>query len=321
MGNGCSGKQSVDRPEEAKAPEQAPPKEQTQSPSSKKDDSPIKAAAAEPKEDDTKEDVAKEDVAKEADAKEEDAKDDTVKEEASKEDVAAEDVAEETEKKGTCIILIGPPGAGKGTHAPKLVELLNIPHLSTGDMLRAAVAEGTELGQKAKALMDDGKLVSDDLVNSIVVEALNGDQCQSGFILDGYPRTVKQAEFLDDALKQNGGRKITHIVQLNVPDEELKERILGRLIHKPSGRSYHTKFSPPKEEGKDDVTGEPLIKRGDDNEETLTRRLGAFHAQTAPVVEHYTTIDPQCVFPIDANCKPDDVWKRVSECFEVAKEE
>jgi len=318
MGNGCGGKQSVDKPEEATAPEQAPPKPKTESPSSKKDASPIKADKADEAE------VAEPKEAEEAAA----ADDDAVKEEVPKDDVAAEDVAaeevavaDETEKKETCIILIGPPGAGKGTHAPKLVELLDIPHLSTGDMLRAAVAAGTELGQKAKALMDEGNLVSDDLVNFIVVESLNDDKCQSGFILDGYPRTVKQAEFLDDSLKENGDRKITHIVTLNVPDEELKERILGRLIHKPSGRSYHTKFSPPKEEGKDDVTGEPLIKRGDDNEETLTQRLEAFHAQTAPVVAHYTEIDPQCVFPIDANCKPDDVWKLVSECFEVAKEE
>merc|ERR1712083_1023501 len=124
-------------------------------------------------------------------------------------------------------------------------------------------------------------------VNGIVSEALNGDRCRNGFILEGYPRTVVQAQFLDDALAKSGGRKITHLVQLVVPDEELKARILGRLIHKASGRSYHTKFNPPKEEMKDDITGEPLIKRGDDNEGSLTKRLDAYGKQTAPVVDHY----------------------------------
>merc|ERR1719411_693096 len=134
-----------------------------------------------------------------------------------------------------CIILTGPPGAGKGTQAPRLVEMLGVPHLSTGDMLRAAVAAGTELGKQAKGLMDAGKLVSDDLVNNIVAEALASDKCKNGFILDGYPRTVVQAQFLDKSLAENE-RKITHLLQLKVPDDELKVRILGRLIHKASGR-------------------------------------------------------------------------------------
>jgi len=220
-----------------------------------------------------------------------------------------------------CVILIGPPGSGKGTHAPKLVDLLGIPHLSTGDMLRAAVAAETDLGKKAKAMMDEGQLVSDELVNGIVADALNGEDCRKGFILDGYPRTVEQAEFLDESLKENGGRSISHIVELKVPDEALKERILGRLIHEPSGRSYHVTFSPPKEEMKDDVTGEPLVKRGDDNEDSLGKRLEAFHAQTAPVVEHYVKNRKECVFPIDANCDTDEVWDRVSKCFASKNEE
>ena len=151
----------------------------------------------------------------------------------------------------------------------------------------------------------------------IVMEALNGDACKKGFILDGYPRTVPQAEFLDKALKENGGRTISHVVQLQVPDEELKERILGRLIHKPSGRSYHVKFNPPKEEMKDDVTGEPLIRRGDDNAESLGKRLEAFAAQTAPVVEYYQKTNNECVFQLDGNCKPAEVSSKIDACFAV----
>jgi len=213
-----------------------------------------------------------------------------------------------------CLILCGPPGAGKGTQAPRLVEMLGVPHLSTGDMLRAAVAAGTELGQKAKGLMDAGKLVDDDLVNGIVSEALSGEKCKKGFILDGYPRTVPQAKFLDESLAKNN-RRITHVVQLIVPDEELKVRILGRLIHKPSGRSYHVKFNPPKEEMKDDVTGEPLIKRGDDNEESLSKRLAAYAAQTAPVVEHYLGTNKDAVHKIDGNCKPSEVSEKIDAIF------
>eukprot|EP00484_Ammonia_sp_Unknown_P029190 CAMPEP_0197026552 /NCGR_PEP_ID=MMETSP1384-20130603/6613_1 /TAXON_ID=29189 /ORGANISM="Ammonia sp." /LENGTH=441 /DNA_ID=CAMNT_0042455239 /DNA_START=52 /DNA_END=1377 /DNA_ORIENTATION=+ len=223
-------------------------------------------------------------------------------------------MAEEKKSEDRCVILIGPPGAGKGTHAPKLVETYGIPHLSTGDMLRAAVAAGTEMGKKAKGLMDEGKLVGDDIVNGIVAEQLASDKCKNGFILDGYPRTVPQANFLDEALSKNG-RKITHVVQLIVPNEELQVRILGRLIHKPSGRSYHIKFKPPKQEMKDDVTGEPLIRRGDDNEESLTKRLDAFAKQTQPVVEHYSKKDKSVVYPLDANCKPDQVWSKINACF------
>jgi len=213
-----------------------------------------------------------------------------------------------------CVILIGPPGAGKGTQAPRLVNNLGIPHLSTGDMLRAAVAAGTELGKKAKGLMDAGKLVSDDLVNGIVAEALNGDKCKNGFILDGYPRTVVQAQFLDKALAENG-RKINYLIQLKVPNEELKVRILGRLIHKKSGRTYHVKFNPPKEEMKDDVTGEPLIRRGDDNEESLTKRLDAFDKQTKPVIDHYIKTNKQSVFSLDGNCKPSEVSSKIDAVF------
>merc|ERR550532_234528 len=226
----------------------------------------------------------------------------------------AEEKKADVQSEDRCIILIGPPGAGKGTHAPKMVDTYGVPHLSTGDMLRAAVATGTELGKKAKGLMDAGKLVDDDLVNGIVMEALNGDDCKKGFILDGYPRTVAQAKSLDDSLSKNG-RAITHVVQLVVPDDELKVRILGRLIHKPSGRSYHVKFNPPKEEMKDDVTGEPLIKRGDDNEESLGKRLKAYAEQTAPVVDHYLKTNKECVFKIDGNVKPERVSEQIDAVF------
>lgn len=339
----------MEKPEEAKAPEAAPkdnvekaevnnaaepqeavsengPKDDIPEEEAPKEDAPKEEAAVKeeaPKEEESKEEVpaeeepaADEPAAEEPKVEEEPAeepKEEVVPEDDDKEEVETE--KQEVAKSDSCIILIGPPGAGKGTHAPKLVELLDVPHLSTGDLLRAEVAAESELGKEAKAMMDKGELVSDDMVNKIVASKVNGEDCQKGFILDGYPRTVEQAQFLDQSLMENGERMITHIIELKVPDENLKERILGRLIHKPSGRSYHITFNPPKEEMKDDITGEPLIKRGDDNEESLTQRLESFHAQTAPVVEHYTSKNAKCVFPIDANCAADEVWERVSACF------
>jgi len=216
------------------------------------------------------------------------------------------------QKKYFNVILIGPPGAGKGTHAPRLVEKLGIPHLSTGDMLRAAVTAKTDVGKKAEGLMKEGKLVPDELVNEIVAEALNKKECEHGFILDGYPRTVGQAKYLDQVLAKSK-RKITYVIQLVVPDDVLKERILGRLIHKPSGRSYHVKFNPPKVKGKDDVTGEDLIQRGDDNEESLSKRLKEFRAQTEPVVAHYEPT--KVVYTIDGDTSTDKVWDKIEECF------
>ena len=170
------------------------------------------------------------------------------------------------------------------------------------------------MGKKAKVLMDKGALVGDDIVNGIVIDKLLSKECQNGFILDGYPRTVAQTKFLDNALAKKG-KKINFVIQLKVPDSELKVRILGRLIHKPSGRSYHTKFNPPKVAMKDDITGEPLIKRGDDNEESLTKRLKAFGNQTKPVIDHYTKKDAKVVHAIDGNCAPKDVWNKIDACF------
>lgn len=183
-------------------------------------------------------------------------------------------------------IFFGPPGAGKGTQAPRIKDEYCLCHLSTGDMLREAVKAGTEMGLKAKSIMDAGKLVGDDVVAGIVAEAIQGPECSKGFILDGFPRTVNQAKILDSLLKkQNVG--IDKVINLHIDDELLIKRVTGRLVHPASGRTYNLFFSPPKEAGKDDVTGEPLIQRGDDTEEKLRTRLQEFHNKTTPVLQYY----------------------------------
>ena len=194
------------------------------------------------------------------------------------------------------LILFGPPGAGKGTHAPKIVDKLNIPQLSTGDMLRAAVAAGTEVGKKAKAAMDSGALVTDEIVVGIIADRIKEKDCDAGFILDGFPRTLQQSKMLDETLAKTG-EAVSRVIELSVPDAVLTERICGRWVHKSSGRSYHVKFAPPKSlpDGEtptpanmlDDETGEALVQRSDDTEAALSSRLKAYHAQTVPVLEHY----------------------------------
>jgi adenylate kinase len=184
------------------------------------------------------------------------------------------------------IILLGPPGCGKGTHAPKIKEENCLCHLATGDMLRAAVAAGTEMGKKAKDVMNAGGLVSDDIVVGIISEAIQQPECQKGFILDGFPRTVTQAEKLDEML-QKRNESLNAVVNFEIPDSVLIPRVTGRLIHPASGRSYHRLFNKPKVEGKDDITGEPLIQRADDNETSMVTRLNAFHAQTKPLIDYY----------------------------------
>jgi len=203
------------------------------------------------------------------------------------------------------IVLIGPPGSGKGTQAPIIKEKYDLCHLATGDLLRAAVTAGTEMGKKAKAVMESGGLVSDDIVVGIIKDNIKTPECKKGFILDGFPRTTEQAKTLDSMLVSERVGKIDAVLEFKVPDEILVERICGRLIHAASGRSYHVKFAPPKVEGKDDITGEPLMKRKDDNESTLRNRLNAFHSQTKPVVDYYAK---QGLYsPIDANQKSDTV--------------
>ncbi|MCO5571030.1 hypothetical protein L7F22_024761 [Adiantum nelumboides] len=179
------------------------------------------------------------------------------------------------------VILVGPPGCGKGTQSPILKDEYCLCHLATGDMLRAAVAAKTPLGLKAKEAMDKGELVSDDLVVGIINEAIKKPSCQKGFILDGFPRTVAQAEKLDSML-ENQGTKVDKVLNFEIADSTLEERITGRWIHPASGRSYHKSFAPPKVPGKDDITGEPLIQRKDDTAEVLKSRLEAFHKQTKP---------------------------------------
>mmetsp|Transcript_9961 Transcript_9961/g.13667 ORF Transcript_9961/g.13667 Transcript_9961/m.13667 type:complete len:677 (+) Transcript_9961:8-2038(+) len=184
-------------------------------------------------------------------------------------------------------IFVGPPGCGKGTQAVKIRQEFNLAHLSTGDMLRAAVKAGTQMGQKAHEVMQKGELVSDDIVVGIIAEAITSPSCANGFILDGFPRNVSQANMLDELLQQKK-QSIDCVINLAVDDELLIKRITGRLTHPPSGRSYNIYFNPPKVENTDDVTGEPLIKRADDNEETLRQRLDTFHGQTAGVLQHYS---------------------------------
>ena len=180
------------------------------------------------------------------------------------------------------LILLGGPGAGKGTQANYIKENYQIPQISTGDMLRAAVKAGTELGLKAKEYMDSGGLVPDDVIIGLVKERIKEPDCEKGFLFDGFPRTIPQADAMKEARVP-----IDAVVDINVPDEEIIKRMSGRRAHLASGRTYHIIFNPPKEEGKDDVTGEPLVQRDDDKEETVRKRLEVYHDQTEPLIDYY----------------------------------
>ncbi|KAG9003917.1 adenylate kinase [Tulasnella sp. JGI-2019a] len=211
------------------------------------------------------------------------------------------------------MILVGPPGAGKGTQAPRIKEKYCVCHLATGDMLRDQINQKTKLGTEAKKIMDAGGLVSDDIMVNMVKEQLeNNQECKNGFILDGFPRTVPQAEKLD-AMLASRKETMDNVVELQIADQLLISRITGRLIHPASGRTYHKEFHPPKKAGVDDVTGEPLIQRSDDNVETLRRRLTAFHQQTGPVVEYYKK--KGIWTGIDAAQSPNVVWESMSKVF------
>jgi len=183
------------------------------------------------------------------------------------------------------LILVGPPGAGKGTQAERLTEDFGLPYYATGNILREAVANGTELGKQAKEHMDAGGLVPDDVIIGVILEALKQDEAAEGFLLDGFPRTVPQADALGEAL-QSAGRKISAVLLIDVPDEEVVRRLSGRRVSK-AGRVYHVDFDPPKHEGRCDIDGSELIQRDDDKPETIRKRLSVYHEQTEPLVEYY----------------------------------
>src|SRR5690606_34482218 len=181
------------------------------------------------------------------------------------------------------LILLGAPGAGKGTQAAFITKKYGIPQISTGDMLRAAVKAGTPLGLAAKKVMDAGALVSDDIIIGLVEERLREPDCANGYLFDGFPRTIPQAEAL-----RNSGVALDYVLEIDVPDAEIIERMSGRRVHPASGRTYHVRFNPPRVAGKDDVTGEDLIQRDDDREETVRKRLAVYHSQTRPLVDYYS---------------------------------
>jgi adenylate kinase len=181
------------------------------------------------------------------------------------------------------IILLGSPGSGKGTQAQYITEKYQIPQISTGDMLRAAVRAGTPLGVAAKQVMDAGGLVSDDIILGLIKERIKQDDCANGFLLDGFPRTIAQAEGLETM-----GVVIDTVIEIAVEDEEIVKRMAGRRVHQQSGRTYHVEFNPPKTPGQDDVTGETLIQRDDDKEDTVRKRLSVYHEQTRPLVDYYS---------------------------------
>ncbi|BAI81207.1 adenylate kinase [Deferribacter desulfuricans SSM1] len=212
------------------------------------------------------------------------------------------------------IVFLGPPGAGKGTQSAKLVEDFNIVQISTGDILRNAVKTGSELGKLAKKYMDEGKLVPDDVIIGIVKARLQQDDCKNGFILDGFPRTIPQAEALDEMLKNDLNIELTHIISLNVPDELILERLTGRRSCPQCGAAYHIKYNPPKEDNKCDLCGADLIQRDDDKEETINKRLKVYHEQTEQLKEYYSKTNK--FYEIDGTLNPDEVYRKIKELLQ-----
>lgn len=211
------------------------------------------------------------------------------------------------------IILLGPPGAGKGTQADLICDLYNIPKISTGDMLREAVASGSDFGKKVSNILDTGGLVSDEIIGSLIKDRLAQPDCENGSLFDGVPRTLGQANEL-----KNMGVNFTHVVEIHVDDEVIVNRMSGRRVHPGSGRNYHVDFNPPKSEGVDDDTGEPLIQREDDKPETVLKRLNVYHEQTKPLSNFYTkqSEDTDLIYiNVDGSKSVDEVFRSISSKF------
>jgi len=213
-------------------------------------------------------------------------------------------------------VLLGAPGSGKGTQAPLIKKKYGCCHLATGDMLRAAVHEGSDMGKKVKPIMDAGQLVPDEVLVGLIEESIVKPECSKGFVLDGFPRTLPQAAALDDMLAKKNA-KLDAVLEFKIDDSLLLRRITGRWIHKASGRTYNTESAPPKVPGKDDVTGEPLVQRSDDNPQTFSTRLEAYHKQTKPLVEYYSKKGLLRV--VDASLSADDVWQNVQKQLDSAR--
>jgi adenylate kinase len=216
------------------------------------------------------------------------------------------------------LILLGPPGAGKGTQAARLTEDFGLPHIATGDILRAAVAAQSGLGKEAKRFMDAGELVPDNVITGVILERIKQDDARDGFVLDGFPRTVDQADALASAITETG-RRLTAAFLITVPDEVVVKRLGGRRISK-SGRVYHVDFDPPKVAGKDDEDGSELIQRDDDKEQTIRKRLAVYHKQTAPLIAYYE--DRGLLWPVDGTLGPSEVHEHIRAAIStVAREE
>tara|TARA_E500000331_G_scaffold330444_1_gene351997 strand:- start:260 stop:904 length:645 start_codon:yes stop_codon:yes gene_type:complete len=209
------------------------------------------------------------------------------------------------------IILLGPPGAGKGTQADLICELCSIPKISTGDMLREAVASESELGKKVSNILDTGGLVSDDIIGSLIKERLTKPDCKNGSLFDGVPRTIGQAEQLAEM-----GINFTHVIEIHVEDQTIVDRMSGRRVHPSSGRNYHVDFNPPEKKGFDNETGEPLIQREDDKPETVLKRLNVYHEQTKPLTDFYTILSEKGIlkfFKVNGSNSVNEVFQDISE--------